>query len=224
MSLPSNSRSVPIKWKPETITKSWTSNFISIVLQFWTNFLHFAIAILMYVLAIIHLAIPNFWKTEARAIITIPNRLLTKYLLWKLHILVPIFVISGYFFLLSYLSVRKKIVLEIHAGNSSPFCVVMLNSKRYLMLLLYSPYYYTQSVIYFWQTFCQFGHLWMIISAVYRDFHEKKIEFSSSSSSALPFAMDGYFLNNQTKNFPKKILNHEISSLFEFIDYYLWCR
>ena len=97
-------------------------------------------------------------KNRSTRIITIPNRLLTKYLLCTLHI-VPIFVISGYFFLLSYLSVRKKIVLEIHAGNSSPFCVVMLNSKRYLMLLLYSPYYYTQSVIYFWQTFCQFGHL-----------------------------------------------------------------
>ena len=134
----------------------------------------------------------HFWKTEARAIITIPNRLLTKYLMCKLHI-VPIFVISGYFFLLSYLKCLKKnhqiVILEIHAGNSSPFWIVMLHSKRYLMLLLYSPYYYTQSYI-FGSHFCQFGHLWMIISAVYRDFHEKKIEFSSSSSSALPFAID----------------------------------
>lgn len=157
MSLASNSRSVPIKWKPGTITKSWTSNFNSIVLQFWTNFLHFAIAILMYVLAIIHLAIPNFWKTEARTIITIPNRLLTKYLPCKLHI-VPTFVISCYFFCYLILSVWKKnlqiVILEIHAGNSSPFWIMMLvHSKRYLMLLLYSPYYYTQSVIYFWQTY-----------------------------------------------------------------------
>jgi len=121
------------------------------------------------------------------------------------------------FFMLSYLNVRKEIVLEIHAGNSSPFCVVMLNSKRYLMLLLYSPYYYTQSVIYFWQTFCQFGHLWMIISAVYRDFHEKKIEFSSSSSSALPFAID-IFSTIKQKISQKKILNHEL------MDYYLWYR
>ena len=113
------------------------------------EFLNFAIAILMYVLAIIHLAIfenrseqslfsrTDFWRNIYRV---------------KLHIylLFP----AIYFFRCLIVLKKKffKLFWRYMRGNSSPFWIVMLHSKRYLMLLLYSPYYYTQSVIYFWQT------------------------------------------------------------------------
>ena len=155
------------------------------------EFLNFAIAILMYVLAIIHLAIfenrseqslfsrTDFWRNIYRV---------------KLHIylLFP----AIYFF--RYLIVLKKKIFKLFwrymRGNSSPFCrdATFKTVPNVIAIFTIS----TQSYI-FGRHFCQFGHLWMIISAVYRGFHEKKIEFF------LPLLLfcRGYFLN---KNFPKK--------------------
>ena len=154
------------------------------------EFLNFAIAILMYVLAIIHLAIfenrseqslfsrTDFWRNIYRV---------------KLHIylLFP----AIYFF--RYLIVLKKkkffkLFWRYMRGNSSPFCRDA-TFQRYLMLLLYSPY----SVIYFWQTFLP---IWPLMNDYFRSLQRFSWEENWIFFLFFCFAMDIFSTKISQKN------------------------